>query len=41
MTSTTGKFQEIYTSLWRLQNQLLLLEKTYISVFFDKFICKS
>lgn len=40
-TLTTRKLQEIYADLWELYNLLLLLEKIYIGLLFDKFTCKS
>ena len=41
ITSITHKLQEIYIDLWRLHYLPLLLGKTYVGLFVDKFTCKS
>lgn len=41
MTLITYKLEEIYADLWRPQNLFSRLRKTYVGLFFHKFIYKS
>ena len=41
MTLITYRLQEIDINLYKPHNLSLLLKKTYVSLFFNEFICKS